>query len=270
MQRKQSLFYLIPILGLIALFQNCAQPDVVLKQLSDFDTEIPYSADQPAETPIEKLPEPPGPKQDLITSCKDAKYRGKIQSMLTEVTFENPARSCAFGRNGNLEKRNDTLTSRIEQLKSIPLPEDYKVCQIELVNIDEQNFRYDDNIIITMNNIILASTTNFTEHLESRSGYFLYDWMKLRGKDARARPEHSTPNKQYCPGKDAGKATCQFPQTDTVGSIQLQFDERIIQEVLNLTSPNRIDLGMTTTGDNDDSDCQHVPIRFSIKLEYFQ
>lgn len=275
MRLKLSLVYFLSTLALIVLFQNCSKQGVVLQEIPDSDV-LPHSEEFPSESPPEpqppvgETPSPPNEMPDLISDCKEAKARGKIQFLRTEVLFEDPARGCSFEQNGNLPAKNDSLTARIEQLKSVLIPADYKVCNIELINFDQQNFRYDDNIIITLNQYILASTTNFTQHLEDKNGYFKYDWIKLRGKDAQARPEDSISSKQYCPGKSAGTAMCLFPQTDTVGSIQLRFDERIIQELLSLTSPSKIDLGMITTGDNDGSDCRHVPLRFAIKLDYYQ
>lgn len=281
MRLRLSLIYFLSTLALIVFFQNCSKPGVVLQEIYDSDV-LPHAEELPSESPQEpsteplpkppvgEMPSPPNQMPDLISSCKEAKDRGKIQFLRTEVLFEDPARGCSFGQNGNIAPRNDYLTARVEQAKSVPIPADYKVCNIELVNVDQQNFRYDDNIIITVNQYILASTTNFTQHLENKNGYFKYDWTKLRGKDAQARPEDSIPSKQYCPGKSAGTALCLFPQTDTVGSIQLRFDERTIQEILSLTSPSKIDLGMITTGDDNSSDCRHVPLRFAIKLDYYQ
>lgn len=286
MRPRLGLVYFLSTLVLILLFQNCSKQGLVLQEISAPDV-VPHSEELPSESPQEpptepppkapdemplppQLPSPPNQMPDLISDCKEAKDRGKIQFIRSEVLFEDPGRGCSFGQNGNLAPRNDSLTARAEQIRSVPIPADYKVCNIELINVDQQNFRYDDNILITMNQYILASTTNFTRHLESKNGYFKYDWTRLRGKDAQARSDDSTPGKQYCPGKSTGKAMCLFPQTDTVGSIQLRFDERIIQEILTLTSPNKIDLGMITTGDDNSSDCRHVPLRFAIKIDYYQ
>lgn len=265
---RRALFLISTIL-LLGLFQNCSKPGIAISKI------LPPAVDETAVPSAEESPLPPAkestpPPPDLVHDCKDAKDRGKIQNMKTEVTFEDPAQTCAWGKNGNLQQIEAVLTARTEQFKSITIPSGFTVCNIELSNRQQQNFRYDDNIILTMNQYIIASTTNFTRYLTDSNGYFKYDWSRLVGKGAQASAPDSTPDKQYCPGKTLGNASCLFPQTETVGKIELSFNERIIQNILSLTSPHKIELGMITTGDNNTTDCQHVPVVFSISIDYYQ
>jgi hypothetical protein len=135
---------------------------------------------------------------------------------------------------------------------------------------NQSNFHYDDNIIMTLNDYIMASTTDFSKYFTASSGFYKYDWSQLVNKPAQNNPEDTVLEKQYCAGQASGLASCSFPQTETFGKIQLQFDERVIQQVLGMTTPLSLKLGVITTGDNDSTDCQHTPINLSVEVLYYQ
>ena len=206
---------------------------------------------------------------DLIKKCDEAKALGKLRLKKAEILFEDPSKQCEWGKNENLQTLNGFIQARVEQTSLIELQEDAHVCQIELTNQDLQNFRYDDNLILTINDYILASTTNLNQHLTSRNGYFKYEWFKLRGKDAQNASSDTRKEKQYCAGQSEGYSQCLFPQTEQLGSIDINIGDIVLQTILGMTSPNKLKFSLVTTGDNDESDCQHVPLRFNLDILYF-
>ncbi len=205
----------------------------------------------------------------LISNCDDARKTGRISVQKVELTFENPGKACSWGTNGNLSILDGYVRARTEQEQIIQVAKDAKICNIQMTNADVQNFRYDDNIILTLNQFVLASTTNFGAHFDQSTGYQKYDWSKLVNKAAQNGQADSTPDKQYCAGYAQGLSSCQFPATETVGKADLHFDQRVIQSILGMTDPTQAKLGLVTTGDNDSTDCQHVPIRLLVDIEYF-
>lgn len=228
------------------------------------------NTDQSVPVVVSPAPESSIPAVDsLIKSCDDMKARGKTSIQTSQVTFEDPAKACQWGMNGNLSVKDKYVRGRIEQYKQLSIPSGSTVCHVKLVNIDEQNFRYDDNIILTLNNYILASTTNFSQHFSQTNGFYKYDWSKLVDKAAQNTQADTVISKQYCVGASSGLSQCLFPATQTLGRVQLEFNERIIENILGMTSASSLNLGMITTGDNDSTDCQHVPLRFAIEVEYF-
>lgn len=223
--------------------------------------------EQPAPQPA---PVPSTPEQ-LIASCEEATLKGKITRIEREVLFENPGKVCDWGVNGNLSMLNSYVRARTEQAKGVELPAGAKVCNVMLRNVLNEKFVYDDNIILTLNNIILASTTNFSQHFTAQKpGLYKYEWSKLINKAAQNAEADTQPSKQFCAGKDLGQSSCLFPITEEAGGVALSFDKVIIQNVLGITSPTSLSFGMITTGDNDHTDCQHVPLTFKVELEYYE
>lgn len=261
---------------LVLFFQNCSKNGIaVLEEPSlnaqgDSSTDIKdHESDDDIAVPGGDLPVESSPVDVLVKGCEDAKARGKVSVFAKQVTFEDTGKTCSWGVNGNLSIKNGYVRARTEQLQAVSLPTGATVCNIKMENIDRQNFRYDDNILLTLNQYILASTTNFSRHFTSSQGYYKYDWSRLVDKGAQNSATDTTIDKQYCAGGSEGFSECYFPKTETVGNIELKFDERVIQSILGITSANSLELGMVTTGDNDSTDCQHVPVRLAIEVEYY-
>lgn len=249
-------------------FNNCSKikvSDNPVSQLasvaatgSEVTGATPTSSSSPTSTPAE-----------LMSSCDDARQRGQISVQKIEVTFEDPGKACLWSVNGNLSIRDGSVRARTEQQQIIQVAKNAKICNIQMTNADVQNFRYDDNIILTLNQFVLASTTNFAAHFDQSTGFQKYDWNNLVNKPAQNGYSDSTPDKQYCAGASQGLSSCQFPATETVGKAELHFDQRVIQSILGMTNSTEAKLGLVTTGDNDSTDCQHVPIRLLVDIEYF-
>lgn len=247
------------LLGLICLslaYSNCSK--VGVKDISD------SSSTQLSPT---------GNPSDLAATCQNAKALGKLRSYKFNHTFEDTKQQCEWGKNGNLSVLDGYVRARKDQLKTFEISTGAStkatICDISMNSDDVSNFYYDDNVLLTLNGYLLASTTDFTRHFTSSNGYYKYDWERLRDKPAQFSQSDSTANKQYCAGKSQGLSFCQFPQTETTGRAELQFDESVIQTILGMTNPQRIDLAVITTGDNDPStDCRHVPISLAIEVFY--
>ncbi|KYG60976.1 hypothetical protein AZI86_18865 [Bdellovibrio bacteriovorus] len=268
--------------ALVALFQNCSNKGLQIEDhaLKTSEAEVdlsgtPGSSEEPTSSPSPSpsaTPSgtPPTTVSELINNCDDAKARGKIQSSTTQIVFEDNVGQCPWGVGDNLAKLNTFATARIEQVRKVNIPSGAVVCQVHLEDVDQQNFRYDDNILLTLNNYLLTATSDFQTYLQNTNGYYFYDWSRIKGKSAKADTADSAPEKQYCAGKDKGLASCSFPLTDTNGSVNLQFSERVIQNILGMTSASDINLTMITIGDNDaSSDCHHNTMRFNVKVDYY-
>lgn len=264
----QTLVILISGLALVALFQNCSKQGLQINDLEKSSvltngTPAPSPSPSPIQTP------PPGVIQ-LIRDCDDAKARGKIQSTIVQVDFEDNPGSCPWGLDDNMTKRNGYARARIEQVQQISLPAGAVVCNMKLEDVVQQNFIYDDNLILTLNGFLLASTTNFQTYFDHVNEYYKYDWSRLVDQRGHVDAADTTAPNQYCLGRDQGLSSCSFPQTETLGRVDLSFHERVIQNVLGMTSASDVKLTMITTGDdNASTDCHHSPIRFSVTIEYY-
>lgn len=268
--KRSQLFYLLPVsFVLMMLFQNCTRPEV-----SFSDSQKTESAQSSESPPLQPLPPEasstaPNPGNSLAKNCEDARKRGKMSLQISQVNFNDPGKACSWGLNGNINPINEYNTARAEQFEKIQIPSGATICNVKLSNYEQQMFFYDDNILVTMNRFVLASTTNFSKFLKNINGYSKYEWSQLVGKPGQTLKSDTTQDKQYCAGKNQGYSRCSFPETQRYGNIQLSFDERIIQNILSISTPNELELGVVTTGDNNDTDCQHVPVDFSVEIEYY-
>jgi len=243
-------------------FNNCSKVKVADTVGANGVNAVSGSSAAPTPTPSAEA-------TSLISSCEQARKEGRLSVQKIEVAFEDPGKACNWGTSGNLTILDGYVRARVEQEKIVQVDQNAKICNIQMTNADIQNFRYDDNIILTLNQYVLASTTNFGAHFDQSTGYQKYDWTRLVNQKAQNGSNDSTPDKQYCAGSAQGLSSCLFPATETIGQAKLQFDPKVIQSILGMTNPTQAKLNLITTGDNDSTDCQHVPIRLLVDIEYF-
>ena len=211
------------------------------------------------------------PPSTIYSACDSAKQSGRLNVAKLEVKFDNQNQTCAWGKNGNLNQIEGIISARTENIQKIQIPADAKVCQLKLVHKETSNFSYDDNLIVTLNNAVIAATTDLQKHFPANNdGVRMYNWNNLINKPGQVSATDTTPEKQYCFGSDKNLSTCRFPATETVGNVQLNFSERAIQTVLAATSQTSIKLGIITTGDNNNTDCLHTLISILVDVEYYR
>lgn len=263
---KQSSFFL-SLAALVAVglaFNNCGKVAV---------SNIEESASKPNGTSsVSGQNNPPGVEQ-LRQSCQNAKALGKTRVAHLKGSFADPKQQCAWESNGNLSQKNGAIRARTEQIQSFQIPNADAsravICNIQMKSTLVSKFYYDDNVFLTLNGFVLASTSDFSQHLQSQGGYYKYDWNRLVNKPAQNSKEDTSAGDQYCAGGKQGNSICQFPQTETTGTAQLDIGESVVQSILGMTNAKQFVLAVVTTGDDNSSDCQHVPIDLNLDVEYF-
>ncbi len=259
---------------LVLSYSNCSKVQVSDNPVSSDDnnnlSDNPPDSNDPTNPTDPTTPINPQDPIQVYKNCADAKAAGKMLSATSTIQFENTGRTCDWGVNGNLTEENSYVRARREIYKSVALPTNAKVCQVKMSHAQNASFRYDDNILITMNGVLLASTTHFQDHFPASNGLHYYSWANLINKPALYDPWDSTPDLQYCLGKAEGLSACNFPVTDTVGTIKLDFGDKPIQTVLAATTQSKVNLGWIITGDNDTSDCQATTANFNLTVEYYK
>ena len=251
---------IILLVSLTALlsFQNCARVTAVdlagTEKVTDLDVNEPPINDPEVEV--------------VSTECEKALQEGRLRSATYNFNFEKQTKTCDWGINGNLSKKNAYVRARDEKYQTVDFDPSQTVCNIQLNNIHQNSFIYDDNIIITLNKYILASTTDFSRHFSSRNGLKIYDWSSIIEKPAQNAKSDTTPDKQYCLGAGSGSSFCLFPETETTNKIELNFDKTLIQKVLVNSSLSTVELGVITTGDDDNTDCIHSGLNFDVTVQY--
>jgi hypothetical protein len=177
----------------------------------------------------------PGDPSTLIATCANAKAKGKLRVANLKSTFADPGKQCSWGVDGNLSILDTFARARVEQREVFQVSSAASkptICNIVLKSTQVQNFYYDDNVILTLNGYILASTTDFNRHFQSNNGYYVYDWTRLVGQPGQVDKSNSTASQQYCAGKSQGLSSCVFPQTQTTGTAQVQIGEKSFRRSL--------------------------------------
>jgi hypothetical protein len=207
---------------------------------------------------------------DLPATCAQKRSSGQTLSSTTVVSFPKETQACAWGLNGNLSTLDTYVRARKEQYSTLNLPVGATICNIQMSHLQQADFYYDDNIIMTLNDFIFASTTNFNENFlataaSNGSQYYKYAWDRLVGKPGKVLASDSTPENQYCAG-----IHCLFPVTQNSGAIELNIGQTAIQNILTISNPQQLKLGVITTGDDNNADCIHEPLNLSVTVEYYR
>jgi hypothetical protein len=267
-------FILLPLLCLLALFQNCAD-----KSFSE-STARPPSAVEDIKS-IDNVVIDNEVIEEVKSSCESARRTGKLMQSKQQIVFADTriesgrAEICEFSQNGNLGTKNTVMQARYEQRQKLQLPSNAVVCDLDMTT-DLQRFQYDDVFIFNYNNFILATnnktalmdTTPPEGKLSLDAGtevlVYKYDWLKLRGAGFDNVAD------DFCLGDDQNLATCSWPITERSGNIIFSFDQRILIALgLTARSDNQT-FSFVITGDDDpEKDCYHEELSFEMKATYY-
>lgn len=237
-------------------FQNCSQANFTADAVDVPSTEIlgdNDDRDHDAEIPVTEV--------EAEQNCTNR----ALSTANANVNFPKPPR-CAWGQNGNLNTRNGYVQARSEQSYSLPVPANAVICDMSL-DFPSQPMLYDDQIIMTFNGYVLASSYKALTDLLPRDGELRrYEWESLKGRSSDV-----SGYAPYIVGQESGLASIQMPATQSTGQIKMQMDKQLFYTFAAKKVPDQAHrFGFITTGDNDDaSDCQHEPIAFSLTVKYY-
>jgi hypothetical protein len=124
----------------------------------------------------------------------------------------------------------------------------------------KQAFRFDDHFWFTFNDAILATSIDYRDRFGVTNGLSLFDWNKIVGTNWDSSREGV-----WC----LAGAACNWPETDTEGTISMNFREGTYYAVTARDrSRTRHEFQFVTVGDNDSTDCQHRPVNMTATLQY--
>ncbi|MEQ1875237.1 MAG: hypothetical protein ABL958_01235 [Bdellovibrionia bacterium] len=230
--------------GFIAFaYNNCAQTDFAFEEKQGLITD---------EDLKERLDE-------INKRCDNTTH----QTQNFSFTFPNPNVTCPWNTNGNLAIRNGYFQGRIEQAKAFTLPAGSTLCDLDF-NFTVQQFRFDDMFILTLNRKVLASSYNYSPKFQKFGPLDHYDWASIVGMEWVTSQEGI-----FCQGLGTSGTTCQWPQTDTPGAISMEFPAATIRTIMAVdpASSNHT-FEIISIGDNDDLDCEHSDITFTVNASY--
>lgn len=212
--------------------------------------------------------EDPAPVAVVSSVCASSRI-GKVRQ---RISFPNPMiqgnanATCGWGvgSNGVAATGAEKFTARAEQIVPLDLPAGAVICDLQFM-FPQQSIRYDDQMALMYDDVVLAATTPLERFLSKDGTMFVYDWSKLRGNAMSTTSAYT-----YCLGAENGRSSCQWPRTQTTGNMSLNFAATELQAVTarNLEQAAHT-FTMVTFGDNDpSSDCQHSPIAFDVDITF--
>ncbi len=198
--------------------------------------------------------------------CADPCASPALESVSDTLSFGNPG-GCPWGSNGNLSPKDPYMRARVEQVQTLKLPQGARICRMEF-EIPGQGIWYDDYLWVAFNDVLLMSSLNFSglSTLKKQGDLVFYSWEALKGAYTANLGTGPAP---YCLGQDQGLGSCTLPGSETSGTIAFKLDPSIVKRLGELAViEGRYELKVVSTGDNDSTDCSHLPFTFQVKTYY--
>ncbi len=176
------------------------------------------------------------------------------------VTLPPLTLQCAWGWDGNLWPWDGRVRARSEQEVSLSIPSDVTICSLELES-QSASLRYDDLLLMTLNDIVLMSSFHFETNLLPSAEFYLYDWQRIVNTG-----HNSYVQSTYCA---SGAQNCALPASEATGTLSLSFDPAGTQRLLDVAGgswPHTF--GLIITGDDNSSDCQHSGLEVDLSYSY--
>ncbi len=262
------------ILGIA--YTNCSQPGKI--QVNDSQENAFTTSGAPAL--------PPTTVPEILQSCEKALKDGKLLSLNQNINFEDSRVEtkksviCEFApagkqtASGNLETSPERMQARYEQERTLNLPTNAVICDIEMKN-NLQKFTYDDVFFFTFNGSVLASNnkTSIQRTLMPKSAkladnqftdIYAYDWTKLRTFGFVNEAD------DYCLGAAEGLSSCKWPVSEQAGEIKFSFSQSLLISLSAGIKSDQQKFSFIITGDDDPSlDCYHEKLEFAMNVKYF-
>lgn len=236
---------------------------------------------EPTPTPIPPTETVVLPVQEVIEKCQNAELSGQMKKLEVSVNFPSLGQSPINNRffcnwASNAELKDQYYTSLSEQKSEFSVPLGAKICNLNF-KFEEQSFKYDDHFVFSFDDNVLASNSvGLISKLDAATPILFgtntvvaktFSWPQLLNQhwvDSGDKDAYF-----YCLGKEGAGSSCQWPITDTLGVINMNYPAELLLQIANQKASNTHQFNFVTTGDNDPAtDCQHSPLNFQVEVFY--
>lgn len=236
---------------------------------------------EPTPTPILTTETVVLPVPEVIEKCQNAELSGQMKKLDVSVSFPSLGPSpinnkyfCNWASAAEL--RDQYYSSLSEQRSEFSIPIGAKICNLNF-KFEEQSFKYDDHFVFSFDDNVLASNSmGLISKLDAATPILFgtntvvaktFSWPQLHNQrwvDSGAKDAYF-----YCLGKEGAGSSCQWPITDTLGVINMNYPAELLLQIANQKASNTHQFNFVTTGDNDHAtDCQHSPLNFQVEVFY--
>jgi hypothetical protein len=244
-----------------------------------------------AETKLQ-VPAPPPLAEEVKVACADAARNGTMKSKAIPLFFPAKATSCDFEKNDNLSRKNEVVRARREESVELPLDGMTRLCNMKF-DAPQQRMRFDDEIMITLNSLVVASSQDYSTKSRDNNDQLVYPNGLAVDNEGLVSYKWLPPNglqnldylngklSRYCLGLDPKQPDfaqlCQIPRTSTNGTMSLTLPQEAFLKLAakaglvfdkQIQQLPKAQLTFITTGDNDSSDCQHLDFRMTVTVDY--
>ena len=205
--------------------------------------------------------------ESQIQVCSQGSWEGcesetglSINSGTTTIELPALTPNCPFDTGDNLPEEGGQFCARVEQVADFELPTGAQLCAFSLSGSNE-NFYFDDELMLLMNDVPLISSVNFASQFEVIDGLPRYDWLRIRGRSADEVGDDATCLE--------GAVDCLIPGTQSNGELSVSFDVETNVRLANTSDRGDYQFKVVITGDNDpDLDCSHTGLTLQVNYDY--
>jgi hypothetical protein len=209
--------------------------------------------DDSTGNPGEPTPLPP---KDEVTALKEKCANAQAASFQTmEQTINYPERkTCSFGMNSNLPRKDAFVQASETSPATLNLPAG-DICGIDIDSPADARLHYDDFLILSIDSRIVFMSNGGLQ------GIMTWDFSKVAGQ-----PIGNFETPAYCLGQGAA---CNLPAHDKEGPVALHLTANEIAPIAaSIAGKSSVNMDLTATGDNDDTDCFHTALTVTVKIKY--
>lgn len=252
----------------------------------------------PTEEPPIDEPKQEDPKQ-IALECSKAVTDGLIKEQSYDLNFES-VYNCDWGVNGNVALKNSQnciLGARVEVKKSIALPANaQRICDLKF-NFSNTNLKFDDEMMITLNDIVILSSQDFSSSKiddpkfrlpKDEQGLIRYSWLNMAMSPYYKKNACAKSNKyieHYCLGYTYNTpeyaANCIMPPTEVAGPLIVNIPQETIFKLSSvlgfefdknyeLGKEKNLSLSLNSFGDNDSGDCSQNGAHLKVTVKYIE
>jgi hypothetical protein len=188
-----------------------------------------------------------GPSDNMTTSAS--------ASSDTQVSFSIPERVGAYQCNWYDPQENNHVNGYNYSYATQTIGNEGYITSINF-NLDSQ-FYYDDQIILTINDVVIFSTTyRLWDDFQTSGNLKIFnDINSIKGKEAHSK------DTGRCIGDRNEGPGCQIPRSQTTGTLSVSIPQSVQVELNDYIGGNDLIIKVTSTGDNDpEIDCVHRSI----------
>lgn len=194
---------------------------------------------------------------DSAVAVRKACSQGNTKTKIEKLEFP-PTSECPFGIGDNLSKKNSSIRARTEQSKKIELPEGSLLCDMSL-EFHTKQIEYDDQMYIVFDRFFLAGSKLTPSMYQLEDELKVYSWKVLQNN------EHPG----YSPECLGGR--CKMPEAEEDGGFDIEIPQSALDQIaLKIKGSSSYDFRVITVGDDNDGDCQHSGLSFTVSIKYLK